>query len=42
MIGLVIGFIVGGLVGFVMAALLRLGCTVDDSGVVHWTSQTGG
>lgn len=25
-----------------LAALLRLGCTVDDSGVVHWTSQTGG
>ena len=24
-----------------LAALLRLGCTVDDSGVVHWTSQTG-
>lgn len=23
-----------------LAALLRLGCTVDDSGVVHWTSQT--
>lgn len=23
-----------------LAALLRLGCTVDDSGVVHWTSKT--
>lgn len=25
-----------------LAALLRLGCTVDDNGVVRWTSQTGG
>lgn len=25
-----------------LAALLRLGCTVDDSGVVHWTSQSKG
>ena len=25
-----------------LAALLRLGCIVDDSGVVHWTAQTGG
>lgn len=24
-----------------LAALLRLGCTVDDSGVVHWTSRGG-
>lgn len=25
-----------------LAALLRLGCTVDDSGIVRWTAQTGG
>ena len=25
-----------------LAALLRLGCTVDDNGVVRWTAQTGG
>lgn len=25
-----------------LAALLRLGCTVDDDGIVRWTAQTGG
>lgn len=25
-----------------LAALLRLGCTVGDDGIVHWTAQTGG
>lgn len=25
-----------------LAALLRMGCTVDDSGVVRWTAQAGG
>lgn len=25
-----------------LAALLRLGCTVDNDGIVHWTAQTGG
>lgn len=25
-----------------LAALLRLGCTVDDNGIVRWTAQTGG
>lgn len=25
-----------------LAALLRLGCTVDNDGIVRWTAQTGG
>ena len=25
-----------------LAALLRLGCTVGDDGIVRWTAQTGG